>query len=414
MPQSMDMPQNQDQSDLHTGQTPWGVAGRRPFIKPLPESTKADVLIVGGGITGSMIGQHLAARGLDVVIADRERPGFGSTAASTAMLLWEIDRSLGDLTQLYGFDHAAEVYRHSLAAMAGLRNLVTGLELDCRFVPRSTLYIAAEEGDAAKLLDEHRLRSRAALPGDYLGHATLLSGFGIDRAAAIYSPGAAEADPLLLSWGLLERAMQSGARLIDAEITAYDHGPKCVVVQADDGNVIEARHVVLATGYVMPDFLKSDLHKTVSSYAIATVPQAKDKLWPAEALIWEASEDYLYARTTTDGRIIIGGGDDDTTDPEKRAKKLVAKTDLLVEKLSRLWPRALPSVDYSWSGAFGQTVDGLPLIGPVPSMPRILAAYGYGGNGITFSYMASRMLAALIAGERQGWFEAFALDRPPG
>jgi len=83
-----------------------------------------------------------------------------------------------------------------------------------------------------------------------------------------------------------------------------------------------------------------------------------------------------------------------------------------MEKLAKLWPDAVPAADYSWSGAFGETVDGLPMIGPVPSMPRILAAYGYGGNGITFSFMASRMLAALIAGERQEWFETFALDRP--
>ncbi|WP_442063265.1 hypothetical protein, partial [Rhizobium johnstonii] len=35
------------------------------------------------------------------------------------------------------------------------------------------------------------------------------------------------------------------------------------------------------------------------------------------------------------------------------------------------------------------TVDGLPLIGPVPETPHVFAAYGYGGNGITFSYLSS-------------------------
>jgi glycine/D-amino acid oxidase-like deaminating enzyme len=54
----------------------------------------------------------------------------------------------------------------------------------------------------------------------------------------------------------------------------------------------------------------------------------------------------------------------------------------------------------------------IPLIGAVPGLPRILAAYGYGGNGITFSYMASRMLAKLCTGYKEGWSDAFAIDRP--
>ncbi len=410
MSRSMKMNDSGQQSDLHTGVAPWGSGGRRPAPEKLRDSMKTDVLVVGGGITGSMIAQHLSEKGLDVVVADRERPGLGSTAASTAMLLWEIDKSLGDLTQVYGFDRAVEIYRRSLEAMRGLAALVGQLSFDCRFVPRPTLFLAAEEGGAGTLADEHRLRQRAGLPGHYLDHATLLSRFGLDRAAAIYSPEAAEADPMLLSWRLLRDAIGRGAHFIDAEITAYDHGSRRVIAETDSGLIVEARYAVLATGYIMPDFLKSDLHRTVSSYAIAT--SAGQRLWPEAALIWEASQDYLYARTTVDGRIVVGGADDDTTDSDERAKRLAAKQSYLTERLARLWPNAAPMADYSWSGTFGETVDGLPLIGPVPSMPRILAAYGYGGNGITFSFMASRMLAALVAGERQAWFESFALDRP--
>ena len=35
-------------------------------------------------------------------------------------------------------------------------------------------------------------------------------------------------------------------------------------------------------------------------------------------------------------------------------------------------------------------ISRLPLIGPVPGKNGIFAAYGYGGNGITFSYLAAR------------------------
>ncbi len=51
------------------------------------------------------------------------------------------------------------------------------------------------------------------------------------------------------------------------------------------------------------------------------------------------------------------------------------------------------------------------LIGRVPDHSRILATYGYGGNGITYSHLASRVLAATIAGENREWFDDFAIDR---
>jgi glycine/D-amino acid oxidase-like deaminating enzyme len=41
----------------------------------------------------------------------------------------------------------------------------------------------------------------------------------------------------------------------------------------------------------------------------------------------------------------------------------------------------------------------------------VFAAYGYGGNGITFSYLASRMIGRLIEGQRLPWFDHFAIDR---
>ena len=400
------------QDDLHGGRAPWGRGLRPPQRARLSESFKTDVLVVGGGITGSLAAQHLAARGLDVTVVDRERPGLGSTAASTAMLQWEIDCTLGELTGFYGFDRAAAIYRHSLAAVQGLTGLVGSLGLDCAFRPRSTLYIAAGDVGPAELKEESRLRERAGLPGMVLDHAELLRRFRIDRAAAILSPGSAEADPLLLSWAMLRDAASRGARVIDAEVVAYHSAPGSVTVETDGPCVIEARYVVLATGYVMPDFVKADIHSTASSWAIATIPQLPENLWPENALIWEASEDYHYARTTTDGRVIIGGEDDDTVDPDARDAKTPQKIEKLVDTLSKLWPSADPIMDHAWSGAFGQTDDGLPLIGTVPGMPRILAAYGYGGNGITFSFMASRILAELCAGNRQEWFDAFAIDRP--
>ena len=399
-----------EQADLRGGRSPWFVTGPHAVRLDVGENMKCDALIVGGGITGSLIAERLTRQGLYVVIIDRELPGRGSTAASTSMLLWEIDHSLTQLTEIYGFERASRAYLASLHAVAGLKSLVLQLGLPCEMRDKDSLYLAA--GSTGKqLLREHQLRRRAGLPGDFLDHAMLLDVFGIARAGAIVSSGAADADPMQLARGLLMTAVARGARVFEGEAVEFDAAARSVDVQLKNGRQIEARSVVLATGYVMPAIIHSTVQTISSSWAIATTPQPQN-IWKGGALIWEDSKHYLYARTTAAGRIIIGGEDSDQIiDPEARDRLIPQKARVLSQKLAALWPAANVEIEFRWSGTFDSTSDGLPLIGLVPGAKNIYAAYGYGGNGITFSFLAAQLIGDLIAGSTSPLLSDFALDR---
>ena len=399
-----------EQADLRGGRSPWFVTGPQAVRLDVGENMKCDALIVGGGITGSLIAERLTRQGLYVVIIDRELPGRGSTAASTSMLLWEIDRSLTQLTEIYGFERASRAYLASLHAVAGLKSLVLQLGLPCEMRDKDSLYLAA--GSTGKqLLREHQLRRRAGLPGDFLDHTMLLDVFGIARAGAIVSSGAADADPMQLARGLLMTAVARGARVFEGEAVEFNAAARSVDVQLKNGRQIEARSVVLATGYVMPAIIHSTVQTTSSSWAIATTPQPQN-IWKGGALIWEDSKDYLYARTTAAGRIIIGGEDSDQIiDPEARDRLIPQKARVLAQKLATLWPAANVEIEFRWSGTFDTTSDGLPLIGLVPGAKNMYAAYGYGGNGITFSFLAAQLIGDLIAGSTSPLLSDFALDR---
>lgn len=396
--------------DLREGRAPWARPDVPAFTAPR-ESLRCDVAIVGAGITGALAAEHLSARGLNVVLIDRGQASHGSTAASTAMLQWEIDRSLVELGGRYGFERAARAYRLSLAAVTGLGRLIGRLGIACALQPRSTLYLAAGEAGPNDIGGEFNLRRRAGLPGHHLDRGRLRQSFGFDRPAAILSPGSAEADPMALSAGLAWVAGGRGTRFIAGDARDFDETGRSVHIGLADGHEIEARHLVLATGYVMPDVVASALHKVTSTWAIATRPQEPAGLWRDRVLIWEASEVYHYLRTTADDRIIVGGGDEPYSDQDQRRGEAMRKHAALRAMLRAFWPRADGDIAFAWSGAFGQTEDGLPLIGPAPGRRRIFAAYGYGGNGITFSFLASRMIGAMIAGDTASWHQDFALDR---
>jgi glycine/D-amino acid oxidase-like deaminating enzyme len=397
------------QDELRSAHTPWASQPSHR-CRRIEGGFRCDILVIGSGITGALIAERLTRDGRDVVIVDRERPGQGSTLASTAMLLWDIDRSLSQLTELYGFERAARAYQASLIAARGLSTLISHYRLPCSFRPRKALYLAA--GDTADpLLAETALRSRAGLPAAFLGHAALRERFGINRPGAILSADAADSDPISLANGLLDVAHGRGARLLKGEATTFDARAAKVTVGFENGSEAEANIVVLATGYVMPSIVRATIQQPSSSWAIATAPQPQN-LWPEGTLIWEATENYHYGRTTMDGRIIFGGEDEQgLIDPEARDAATASKARQLEEKLKALWPRAQAPLAYRWSGTFDTTRNGLPLIGAVADTPNLFAAYGYGGNGITFSYLAATLIAKRIAGDSSPLFDDFAIER---
>jgi glycine/D-amino acid oxidase-like deaminating enzyme len=159
----------------------------------------------------------------------------------------------------------------------------------------------------------------------------------------------------------------------------------------------------------MPPIVPATAHRVVSTWVVATKP-IQDARW-ADALIWEASDPYLYARMTADNRLIAGGEDEAISDPGLRDAKIPAKAQILLDKISALRPGLTLSADYAWSGFFGTTEDGLPLIGGVPGLEKVYAAFGYGGNGITFSAIAAYLIGQVLAGQHHPLLDAFRLNR---
>jgi glycine/D-amino acid oxidase-like deaminating enzyme len=123
-------------------------------------------------------------------------------------------------------------------------------------------------------------------------------------------------------------------------------------------------------------------------------------LWPEECLIWEAADPYLYVRATKDWRIICGGEDEEFADEDHRDAQLSGKTKTLEKKLAMLLPKVDARAQFAWTASFGQSVTGLPSIGPIPGHSRCYPVLGYGGNGITFSMLAAQLISASIGGRR--------------
>jgi glycine/D-amino acid oxidase-like deaminating enzyme len=385
--------------DLRTGRSVW--EGRRVakvHHGPLRGDLTADVLVIGAGITGAMIADALAQSGHDVIVADRrDDPVKGSTVASTALVQYEIDTPLCMLSRKIGRTDAMRAWRRSRLAVEAVAARLS--ELDVPDVARRNgLYLAGNTLDAGGLEREHAARREAGLPDRLLSRQELKQRFGLSRSAALLGYGNLVIDPRKAAHAMLAAAIRNGARVFaPVDIVDIECHARSATALTDTRRTIRCRYLVMATGYEFPKFVPMRGHKIISTYAIATVKQPK-RLWPEQCTIWEASESYLYLRTTPEGRIICGGEDEDFADEEKRDALLPRKTRTLQNKLRKLLPQASTELDYAWCGSFGQSSTGLPTIGAIPKMPHCFAALGYGGNGITYSRIAADIIAAAVSG----------------
>jgi len=78
---------------------------------------RAEVAILGGGLPGRWLGIISCARGWIVVLVDRRDIARGSTAASTGLLQYEIDKLLIDLIPLVGARTAGRAYQLGTEAL---------------------------------------------------------------------------------------------------------------------------------------------------------------------------------------------------------------------------------------------------------------------------------------------------------
>jgi glycine/D-amino acid oxidase-like deaminating enzyme len=129
-------------------------------------------------------------------------------------------------------------------------------------------------------------------------------------------------------------------------------------------------------------------------------------------MMWEAATPYLYVRTTPDGRVICGGEDEKFSDEEARDALLERKTKVLARKLRQLLPGIDSTVDFAWTGTFGETATGLPTIGAVPGLPHCWVALGYGGNGITYARVAADVICGALTGHPDCDADLYDFPRP--
>ncbi len=400
--------------NLRSGSAFWPIQnGLIRSYPPLAEDAACDVVVLGGGITGALMAYHLAEAGVDTLLLERRDVAMGSTAASTALLQYEVDTHLADLIEMVGKAAAERSYLLCLEAIGKLEALAQRLPGDCSFARKRSLYVASRRRDVGPLQKEYAARRAIGIDVELLDDAAISAELSLRAPAALLSSVSGQIDPYRLTHLLLAEAARMGARIHDRTAAlGYTREGDGVQVQTDRGATVAARRVVFATGYESQQYLKQEVAQLRSTYALVSEPVDAFPGWGFDqCLLWETARPYFYARTTADGRVIMGGEDDAGHRAHACERHLQRVQARLARRFGKLFPAIPLEVAYSWGGVFAETEDGLAYIGATPEFPNGYFALGFGGNGITYSIIAAEIIRDAILGRPNPDAAIFAFGR---
>jgi glycine/D-amino acid oxidase-like deaminating enzyme len=400
------------------GESPWLYEFprmRRPDFPRLRGEHICDVVIVGGGLTGSATAYTCAMAGLKPIVIEADRLGQGSAGRSAGLLLADPGPTFRDIAQAHGLRTARRVVEAWARGTSDGAALLKRLKVPRGITPLSDLTVGFR-GEEKALAREHSAREAAGILSRWLTERQAKTATNLDAGGAIRVPYGFAVDPYAACVAVAAAASRRGATFYErSPVRKVKFGRKSAEVQTADA-VVRTAHILVTTGIATAEFKPLRRHfKRRETYMAMTAPVpagVRRQLCPADTTLRDMRTPHHRIRWAPDQRILVSGADQDETAERTRDAVLVQRTGQLMYELLTMYP-AISGLQpaYGWQLSYGETADGLMYIGPHRNYPHHLFALGGGGDSISGAFVAARILARAVRGRMDKADEVFGWTR---
>jgi gamma-glutamylputrescine oxidase len=338
---------------------------------------RAEVAVVGAGVTGCSCALTLAERGVHVRVYEARQVAGGASGRNGGFALRGAAQPYDEACVSLGDDRARRLMELTERALDRMQELAGDA---LRRV--GSFRLAWNEAERDALRREHDALRRDGFAVEWV--ETLPEPLDRLYLAAILHPDDGALFPARWVRRLARRAAEAGAEVREGETVRVDELDADVVVVAGDG----------FTASLLPEL--SDLVTATRGQVLSTEPLPE--------LLYErphyARDGFDYWHQLPDGRLVIGGHRDAAF--EEEATEVMETTDLVQGRIEALVEELVghrPRITHRWAGIWGTTPDLRPLVGRVPGRDHVWVAGGYSGHGNVLGLACGDLLARAVLGD---------------
>ncbi|MEQ6901367.1 FAD-dependent oxidoreductase [Nocardioides sp. YIM 152588] len=387
----------------------WDLHDLTPAGEPLAGDADADLVVVGGGLTGLWAAIHAleADPGRRVVLLEASHVAVGASGRNGGFVSESLTHGLphGVATWPDELPELIRLGRDNVREIAGFLD-AEGIDADLRLCGKTA--VATRPHEVESLRRAHELNARYGEASTYLTAEEVRA--DVDSPtylAGLRTTSGGLVDPAALVIGLRDAALRRGL-VLHEETPVLD-------VRRDGGRLacrtpagtVRASQVLLATNAFPP--LMRRLRSWVLpvwDHVLATEPLSADQLasigWADNQGLTDAGNQFHYYRRTPDDRILWGGYDavyyyGNRTDASLEQRE--ASHRLLARQFFETFPQlADVRMSHRWAGVIDTTSRFTPAFGTAMG-GRLAYAVGYTGLGVASSRFGARVALDLLAGE---------------
>ncbi|MCK4711446.1 MAG: FAD-binding oxidoreductase [Marinosulfonomonas sp.] len=366
----------------------------------LTEPVKAEIVVIGGGLTGLSAALHLARKGHQVTLLEGQTIGFGGSGRNNGQVIPvlsaaepdRIEREYGEVGTRF-----VDLLQNSAST---LFDLIRDEGINCE--AQQTGWFQPAHSAAHMRLSQSRVEAwqKRGAPASLLNHDDATALIGSDQwFGGMFNPTGGHINPLMFTRGLAAACTKAGVTIHEnTPVTKVSRACQNWLVKTPDAT-ITASAVLLATN-AYTGALAPTIHRSfipITSWQLATDPLSDEQnasILPHNQAISDTRGDLHFFRKDAQNRLITGSALMFKTGAHKRLRKRIAA------RLASAFPQ-LPNAQFShiWCGYVGITTDFFPRFHQLG--PNYLAFTGYNGRGLALTIPLGIQLADALLGAAQ-------------